>query len=283
MAWFGPAGNGDLFYAEGHKRSEEAPAWLADLGLNAYEYPMGRGISLREETARRIGKSAHDRGIRVSVHAPYFINLADLEPEKRNKSIRYIVESARRADWLGGHRVVVHVGAQQARSREEAVTNCAEGLQQALRALDQEDLGHIAICPETMGKQAQIGNLSETLCFCSEDERLIPCIDFAHIHALGIGCLNHQKEFAAVLDRIEAAIGLSRAQKIHIHFSTIEYTSKGEKRHRTFSETEYGPRFELLAPLLAVRSYDPVIICECSGTQVEDALTMKQLFEENCS
>lgn len=279
MIRFGPAGNCDSFYAEGHKRSEEAPAWLEARGLNAYEYSFGRGVSLREETARRIAEEAETHGVRVSVHAPYYINLASPETEKREKSIAYIVESARRVRWLGGNRVVVHVGAQQKQDREEALAHCQAGLLQAQEALDREGLSEVHICPETMGKGAQIGNLAETLAFCQLEKRFVPCIDFAHLHALYGGALQTQSDFAAVLDEIEEGIGLERARSIHIHFSTIEYTEKGEKRHRTFAEKEYGPRFDRLAPLLAERGYEPIVICECSGTQAEDAQEMKHFFD----
>ncbi len=82
-----------------------------------------------------------------------------------------------------------------------------------------------------------------------------------------------------MLDQIEAALGMERARIMHVHFSTIEFTDRGEKRHRTFAEEKYGPRFDFLAPLLKERGYAPRIICECHGTMAEDALTMKHIFE----
>ena len=128
MIRFGPAGNSDSFYDEGYKRSEEAPAWLAGRGLTAYEYSFGRGIKLGEDTARRIGREAEACGVLVSGHAPYYINLADPDPMKREESINYIVETARRVKWMGGERVVVHVGAQQKRERGEASPRIESGL-----------------------------------------------------------------------------------------------------------------------------------------------------------
>ncbi|MBQ8082206.1 MAG: TIM barrel protein [Clostridia bacterium] len=279
MIRFGPAGNCDSFYAEGHKASVEAPAWLNGRGLTAYEYSFGHGISLREDTARQIAGEARENGVRVSVHAPYYINLANPDPEKRAASFRYILESARRAVWLGGDRVVVHVGAQQKLTRDEALRHCEKALREVYPMLEAEGLGEAHICPETMGRPSQIGDLKETLRFCLLDERLIPCIDFAHLHALGQGALNGPEAFAAVLDEIESALGIARARRIHIHFSTIEYGPKGEVRHRTFAEPDFGPRFEHLAPLLAARGYEPTVICECRGTQAEDARAMKDIYE----
>lgn len=278
MIRFGPAGNSDSFYAQGYKASWQAPAWLHAMGLNAYEYSFGRGVQLKEEMAEKIAGYARENDIAVSAHAPYFINLANPDPEKREASFRYIADSARLVSHLGGDRVVVHVGAAMKLAREEALKNCRDGLKEAYLRLDDLGLSRVHLCPETMGRPAQIGNLAETLQFCLTDERLIPCIDFAHLHALGQGALNEPEDFENVLDEIERTLGPERARNIHIHFSTIEYTAAGEKRHRTFAEEKYGPRFELLAPLLKARKYGPRVICECHGTMAEDARTMKDIY-----
>ncbi len=279
MIRFGPAGNSESFYAQGYKASWQAPGWLRKMGLSAYEYSFGRGVNLSEEAAEKIAGYAKENDIAVSAHAPYFINLANPDPEKREASFRYITESARLVTRLGGDRVVVHVGAVMKLDREEAMENCRNGLKEAYARLDDMGLTHIHVCPETMGRVSQIGDLAETLSFCQLDERLIPCIDFAHLHALGHGALNGPKDFSAVLDAVEKAVGLSRAREMHIHFSTIEYASAGEKRHRTFAEEAFGPRFQHLAPLLKERSYQPRIICECKCTMAEDAKAMMEMYQ----
>ena len=213
------------------------------------------------------------------MHAPYYINLANPDPEKREASFRYILDSARKAVALGGQRVVVHVGAAMKMERSEALTNCRAGLIEAYRRLDDIGLEQTILCPETMGKYSQIGDLRETLDFCLLDERMLPCIDFAHLHALGGGSLNTQADFAAVLDTIESVLGLEYARKMHMHFSTIEYTAAGEKRHHTFAEEKYGPRVENLAPLLYARGYDGTVICESKGTQADDAMAMRRIWQ----
>ena len=279
MIRFGPAGNSDSFYAQGYKASWQAPAWLRGMGLSAYEYSFGRGVQLKEEMADRIAGYARENDIAVSAHAPYFINLANPDPEKREASFRYITDSARLVTRLGGDRVVVHVGAVMKLDREEAIKNCREGLKEAYLRLDDLGLSAVRLCPETIGRSSQIGDLKETLDFCLTDERLIPCVDFAHLHALGQGALNDPEDFAAVLDEIESALGIERARTMHVHFSTIEFGKNGEKRHRTFAEEKYGPRFEHLAPLLKRRGYAPRIICECHGTMAEDAKAMMEIYQ----
>ena len=279
MIRFGPAGNSDSFYAQGYSASWQAPKWLREMGLSAYEYSFGRGIALRDETALKIADQARENDIAVSVHAPYFINLGNPDPEKRGASFRYIAESARLVKLLGGERAVVHVGAVMKLNRADALRNCREGIREAYCRLDDLGLSQIHLCPETMGRPSQIGDLAETLEICGLDERLVPCLDFAHLHALGNGALNQTEDFARVLDAAEQALGMERAREMHIHFSTIEYTAKGEKRHRTFAEDQYGPRFEHLAPLLVARGYRPRIICECHGTMAEDAKKMLEIYE----
>ncbi len=277
---FGPAGNSDRFYEEGNKSTLQAFGWLENMGLTAFEYPFGRGVSISRETAEKIAAKAREHHIAVSAHAPYFINLANPDPEKRENSFRYILDAARAVTWLGGQRVVVHVGAVMKLDRADALKNCAEGLREAYRRLDDAGFAHVHICPETMGKYSQIGDLRETVDFCLLDERLIPCVDFAHLHALTGGGLRDTEDFAKVLDTVEAVLGVDRARKMHMHFSTIEYTPAGEKMHRTFAEEKYGPRFEYLAPLLKERGYHGTVICECRGTQADDARTMQQMWQD---
>lgn len=277
---FGPAGNSDRFYEEGNKSTLQAFGWLENMGITAFEYPFGRGVSISRETAEKIAAKAREHHIAVSAHAPYFINLANPDPEKRENSFRYILDAARAVTWLGGQRVVVHVGAVMKLDRAEALKNCAEGLREAYRRLDDAGFAHVHICPETMGKYSQIGDLRETVDFCLLDERLIPYVDFAHLHALTGGGLRDTEDFAKVLDTVEAVLGVDRARKMHMHFSTIEYTPAGEKMHRTFAEEKYGPRFEYLAPLLKERGYHGTVICECRGTQADDARTMQQMWQD---
>ena len=222
---------------------------------------------------------AREHDIAVSAHAPYFINLANPDPEKRENSFRYILDSAQAVKKLGGDRIVVHVGALTKLERAEAIKNCREGLMEAYKRLDDAGLTDVIICPETMGKYSQIGDLDETLDFCLLDARMVPCIDFAHLHALSGGGMKSEEDFIRALDRTEELLGLERARKLHMHFSTIEFTAAGEKRHHTFDEPNFGPRFEHLAPQLYARGYHGTVICECKGTQADDAQKMARMYE----
>lgn len=280
MIRFGPAGNCDRFYAEGYKSTLQAPKWIGSLGLNAFEYSAGRGVAIGEETARAIGREAQAAGVQMSIHAPYYINCANPDPEKHEKTLNYLLDSARACHWLGGDRVVFHVGSPTKLKRDIANQNAARTVKEALHLLDENGLSHIHLCPETMGRPSQLGTLEETLELCLMDERLIPTLDFGHLHTMGIGCMNAREDFEQVLKKMINALGMDRARHFHAHFSHIEFTSKGERRHMRFCDPGYGPDFALLAPLLHKYDLRPTIICESSGTQVDDALTMKKLYLE---
>lgn len=277
-ARFGPAGNSNSFYDAGHKTTLEAPAWLCSLGLTAYEYQCGRGVRVTEETARAMGAAALEHGVQLSLHAPYFISLASAEPEKRDNSIRYILESARAVVYMGGERIVVHPGGLGGLSRAEATMLASQTLQRAQEALDAEGLSQVRICPETMGKINQLGDLDEVLQFCTLDERFLPCIDFGHLNSRTLGGMNSREAFSALLDRLHNALGAERGATFHAHFSKIEYTKGGEKKHLTFADTMYGPEPEPLMRLIRERELQPTFICESDGTQAEDAVTLQRLY-----
>ena len=278
IARFGPAGNGDAFYAAGKKSTVEAPAWLQSLGLNAYEYQCGRGVRISQESAQILGAEAERCGIQLSLHAPYFISLASAEPEKRDNSIRYILESARAVSHMGGTRIVVHPGGLGGLSRREATALACTTLRRAQEALDAEGLVNVSICPETMGKINQLGDLDEGLEFCRIDERFLPCIDFGHLNSRTLGGLNTEEAFAAVLDRLHKELGAHRASTFHAHFSKIEYTKGGEKKHLTFADTMFGPDPAPLMRLIRERELIPTFICESDGTQAEDACELMNLY-----
>jgi len=278
-AKFGPAGNADAFYEAGLKSTFQAPAWLKAQGLSAYEYQCGRGVRLSETAAEQIRREAELNGIAVSLHAPYFISLASKEPEKRENSVRYILDSAEAVVRLGGDRIVVHPGGLGGLSREDATALACETLKKAQEALDREGLSQVHICPETMGKINQLGTFEEVLTMCGVDERFLPCVDFGHLNSRTHGEVNSEAAFAALLDRMTEVLGADRGARFHTHFSKIEYTAGGEKRHLTFADDTFGPDPAPLMALIAKRGLCPVVICESDGTQAADAAAMAALYE----
>lgn len=278
-AKFGPAGNSESFTAMGYKSSLQVPEYIVKMGLDAFEYQCGRGVNIGLEKAEQLGKLAAERGIALSLHAPYYISMSSVEPEKRQNSIRYILESARAVHAMGGNRIVVHTGSCGKISREEALSLAVDTMKNAIAALDAEGLSQVRICPETMGKINQLGTLEEVLTLCELDERLLPCIDFGHLNARTLGAVNSKEAFAAILEAVENRLGSARLSEFHSHFSKIEYTTGGEKKHLTFADTVFGPSYEPLMELVAQKNLSPTFICESAGTQAEDAKAMKTYYE----
>ena len=280
-AKFGPAGNAESFSAMGYRKTIQVPEYIVRMGLDAYEYQCGRGVRISTEAAQTFGQKAREAGITLSLHSPYYISLSSLEEEKRTGSIDYILQSARAADAMGAQRVVVHSGSCAKLSRTDALELAKDTLRRALQTMDEEQLGHIHLCPETMGKLNQLGDLQEVLELCRLDERLIPCIDFGHLNARTFGALNDPKAVREVFEQIEDKLGISRLRQFHSHFSKIEYTLKGgEKCHLTFADSVYGPSFEPVAEMIVRKGCSPTIICESAGTQAEDAAAMKRIYQQ---
>lgn len=274
---FGPAGNAQSFADAGFKATVDAPRWLHEMGLNAYEYQCGRGVNIGEETARKIAAQAALHDIAMSLHAPYYINLSNRDEERVQKNIGYVLASCQAATWLGADRIVVHTGGVGKQSRTKAFENTKENVRDILNAVEQAGYT-TTICLETMGKQSVIGSAEEIFELVALDDRLLPCIDFGHLNARTCGKCSTEEEFAQVLDLMENTIGTERARVFHSHFSHIEYGPKGEVRHLTFADEQYGPDFAPLAKLIALRGWTPRFICESAGTQAEDAKQMMDMY-----
>ena len=275
---FGTAGTSDSFAAQGYKTSLEVPEYTAKMGLNAFEYQCGRGVRLGLDKAAKMAALAAPKDILFSVHAPYYISMSSLEEDKRLNSIQYLLQSAAVCRALGGKRIIFHSGSCGKQSREAALEKALDTMRRAVEALDEAGFADMTLCPETMGKVGQLGTLDEVLALCGVDERITPCIDFGHLNARTLGGIQSKADYAAILDRMAEALGDERARRFHVHFSRIEYSKGGEKRHWTFAETQFGPEPQPLMELLAERGLAPVVICESAGTQAEDACTMQQMY-----
>ena len=276
---FGTAGISDSFDAMGFKNSLDIPAYIERFQLHAFEYQCGRGVRLGLDKAAEMARRAEMPDILFSVHAPYFISMSSMVEETRLKSIDYILQSCRLVRALGGRRVIFHSGSCGKQSREEALEKALDTMQRMVKAVDEEGFDDITLCPETMGKIGQLGTLDEVLALCGVDKRITPCIDFGHLNARTLGGIQTKQDYADILDRMQQVLQDDRAQNFHVHFSRIEWSKGGEKRHWTFADTQFGPEYPPLIQLLKERQLSPVIICESAGTQAEDALSMQEYYQ----
>ena len=277
-AFFGPGGNSEAFKLAGKKSTVEAPEWLATIGLDAYEYEAGNGLAATPATLRAIGKEAAIHNIRMSYHTPYFISLSGVVEEKRLKSIDYIKQSLDASKLLGAKTIVVHAGSAAKITRDEAMRLAGDTLARTVASVDTYG---IKIGIETMGKINQLGTLDEVLELCRIDSAYVPVIDFGHLNARELGgFFVTADDYLKVFDKIDRRMGVDVLNTLHCHFSKIEWTQSGEKKHLTFEDTVYGPAFEPFVEAIMKAGISPTIICESAGTQSDDALAMKKYYKE---
>ncbi len=280
MPLFGPAGRGDSFAECGFKHMKDVPDYLAKFQLTAYEYQCGHGVRVNKDTMAIIKEKSSAMDIACSLHAPYYISMASMEEEKRQNSVNYLLQSAQAVRMLGGNRVIFHCGGVGKQARSDALKKVEYTLQVARESLDEQGYSDIHLCPETMGKSGQIGDLDEILQLCKTDKRHIPCLDFGHLNALTQGSIRTKEDYKRLTDRIGEVLADDRATFFHVHFSKIEYTKAGEKKHLTFDDTVFGPPWEPFVEMLAENGLAPVVICESSGTQTEDVKTMQLAYQD---
>ena len=280
MIKFGPSGNSDSFYAAGHEHTEEAAAYVKGMGLDCFEYSFGRGVRMGAEKARSIGAAFAREGVEISVHAPYFINFANPDAEMAAKSFGYVLDSAKMVMEMGGRRVVFHPAAQGKDAREIAVSRAEDRLKMLCEYIYLNNLQECIFCPETMGKLAQIGTVEEIARFCLIDKVFTPCVDFGHVNAREQGSLKTEEDYRRLLGYLLDKLGYERMKHFHVHFSKIMYGAKGEIKHLTFADDVYGPEFGPLARVLKEFALEPYIVSESDGTQAEDALQMKRMYEQ---
>ncbi len=274
---FGPAGKPITFKG----KMEDAPEYLASIGLDAMEYEAVRGVRISEEKARKLGENAEQYGVLMSLHAPYFINLATKEEEKYLASIKRIVDSMKAAEWMKAYVVVIHTGYYKGyKDRKEAVKKAIEGYKQVLHELPSW-VKTPSLSPEVMGRKTAIGDVDEVIEICREiGKRCKPTIDWAHLYARYEG--NHVRtvdEVIRVIEKFEKELGKHAIDPLHTHFSRIEYGPGGEKEHHTLSETEYGPEWETVCKAYLETGINAVIISE-SPILEQDALLMKKICEQ---
>ena len=226
-----------------------------------------------------MGEKAKEFGVEISVHAPYYINFANPADEMAEKSYNYLLNSCNKARAFGGNRIVFHPATVGKMTRGEAVELTKKRLKILADIIRANGMDDCLFCPETMGKINQIGDVGEIAEFCKIADFFLPTIDFGHINARTYGSLKTEEDYDGIIACLLNAIGAERTNKLHIHFSKIEYSTGGEVRHLTFADKVFGPEFAPLAKILKKYKLSPVAICESDGTQADDAIEMKRIYD----
>ncbi len=266
MIYLGPGGT-----PHGVKGTEASMKYLEEEGLNAMEVQFVRGARMKESTAKTIGDKAEKHSIRLSVHAPYYINLNSEKEETIEKSKERIMKSARLGDIMGARVITVHAGYYGELSSEETTKIIGENIVECGEMIEEEDLD-VKIGLEQMGRKKSWGTLEEISKVMEMSDAVVPVLDFAHYHARFNGILQSQEDFGELIEKYESI----HDGPLHSHFSSIEYNDTGERSHLNLEDKD--PDFELLAPLLYKRSYDITVICETPELD-RDSLRMKEILE----
>jgi deoxyribonuclease-4 len=268
---FGPAG---VPHSSPSRSSEGGIIQVRRLGLGCMELEFVRRVGMGTKTAKAIFKRAQMEEVKLSVHAPYYINLNSKEPEKLKASKQRILQSAKIGALCGAESVVIHAAFYHDDTPELVYEKVKKAFKELINSLRKENIW-ICLRPETMGKPSQFGSLEEVIKLSKEVEGVMPCVDFAHLHARSKGKCNSYEEFSDILRLIRKELGESALEEMHIHLSGIEYGPKGELRHLNLAESD----FNYIELLRALKDFgvEGCVICESPNLE-EDALLLQEHY-----
>lgn len=249
---------------------------IAELGLGCMELEFVYGVRMAETEAAQVASAAQKSKVRLTAHAPYYINLNAHEHEKLISSQDRLLQTARVGSLCGVGDIAFHAAFYMKDDPAEVYRRLKQ-LLPGITAEIRRQNKYILLRPELMGKVTQFGNLDELLNLCSEVEGLAPCIDFAHLHAR-TGKYNSYYEFKSVLAQVEKRLGRPALDNLHMHVSGINYNSKsGEVMHLNLREAD----FKYVEFLQALKEKDVrgVVICE-SPNMEEDALHLQETYNK---
>lgn len=245
---FGPAGLGPV------KEAVENLKIYSKLGLKACEIAFTYGIYIKtKEDIKEIKKAAENYNIKLSIHAPYWINLNSKDKLKVKQSKQRILDCCKIGYELGAYAVVFHPGYYAEIDKEETYQNIKKEILEMQEEIKNNKLD-IKLAPETTGKVNVFGSLDEIARLVS-DTKCFFCIDFAHILAR----YKHYN-FEEIKEKF------NKYDKWHCHFSGIDYGEKGEKNHKKTSKEDWKKVLDSLP-----KDKDIVIINE-SPFPVEDSV-----------
>lgn len=247
---------------------------MAHLGLNCLELAWVRSVRISPAACGAIRLEAERNQIALSVHAPYFINL-NADSSEWPKSRKRIMDAAHFGNLAGATDIVIHPGSYFGRSPVDVLQVAIPRLRDCVKELRGQ--GNPAILrPEIMGKPALLGSLEDLLAMSAEVDGVLPCVDFAHLHAR-TNALNSYDEWMGILESIRKALGEESLRRMHIHLSGIEYTAKGERKHLPFQEADL--KYKQLLAALKTRGCAGRILCE-SPILEKDAILLRDTWKK---
>ncbi|QQR92740.1 MAG: TIM barrel protein [Candidatus Iainarchaeum archaeon] len=272
---FGPAGIPQRAAGKGIVRGVEA---VKELGLGCMELEFVQSVYLKEEKAKEVDEARKKAGIRLSVHAPYFINLNARAPETMRASIERLYLACKMGGIAGAESVAVHAAFRHENDSKTIQKKILEACDEIYERLDKDGIKNIQIAPEYAGKKSQWGTLEEVMEIASIDKRLRWCMDFGHAHACTNGSMTSKKAFDGLLEQIEK-YDKNYLKDLHIQACGITYTEKGERYHTPFESDESTLNWKGMIESLKEFKVGGMFIAE-TPNQEHDALLCKQYYEE---
>jgi len=243
------------------------------LGLDGLEIEFVKGVKMGLDTARKVRARAEALGLRLSVHAPYFINFNSEDRGVRLHSQERLLSSARVGAACGASSVVFHAGFYGKDAPDNAYAAVRAGLASVMSIVRTERLP-VTVRIETMGKRSQFGTLDEVLQLCRDVDGLRPCLDFSHIHARE-GKVNSYEEFQRVLAKVARKLGAGALKNAHIHIAGIHYNHTGELKHLNLDEADF--RYDEWLQALRDSGVEGLVISESPNLE-DDAIMLKKLY-----
>lgn len=239
---------------------------IKEMNLDGMEVEFVHGVRMSDETREFLKNSQKDSPMIFTAHGPFYINLNSKEEEKVEASVQRIIDTAKAASDFGGYSITYHAAFYMGKDKEEVYQQVKTQTQKILDVLEKNNI-KMWIRPETTGKATQWGDYEEIIRLSKEFEQVLPCIDFAHIHARTAGAYNTYDEFCKVLDRIAAELGDFAINNFHAHLAGIEYTAKGERQHLILEESDMN--YKDLLKALKSFGVKGALVCESPNIETD--------------
>lgn len=244
---------------------------LKNLNLDGMELEFVHGVRINDKSKSFIKENRND--LILTAHAPFYVNLNSKEEEKIDASVQRIIETAVVGNEVGAYSITFHAAFYMGMEKEQVFKQVERQMQRIINALG--DTNQVWIRPETTGKATQWGDFEEIIRLSKEFEKVLPCIDFSHIHARTAGKYNTYDEFAYVLDRIGKELGTFALENFHAHIAGIEYTAKGEKNHLNLFDSDMN--YKDLLKALKEFGVKGAVVCESPNIET-DAQILKEYY-----
>lgn len=256
---------------KGYKRGLDI---LKEMELDGLEVEFVHGVRMTEDNQNLVKNYIKENNMILTCHGPYYINLNSQEPEKIEASIQRILETARMGKQIGAYSITFHAAFYMKQEPDEVYKTVYKSMETICSTLEKEN-NDIYIRPETTGKGTQWGTLEEIVKLSKEFKNVLPCIDFAHVHARNNGIYNTYDEFCKMLEYTGNELGADVFNNFHAHLAGIEYSAKGEKNHLILQESDMNYK-DLLK---AFKKFDikGALVCESPNIE-DDARLLKEYY-----